>query len=142
MPQEKTWVINSGCTKHIVPSIDELDEITDANSNTTMRVANGENMQVQAIGMVTVQVSAHRTAIVNGVRRTIKVHMPLKLTNVYVVDGITVRLFSCRWGYKRDGISTQLDPQLCTKLPTGRRSTSLTRARTTRSLLSRHLTPP
>ena len=45
--------------------------------------------------------------------------MPLKLTNVYVVDGIKVRLFSTRWGYKRDSISTQLDPQLRINLPSG-----------------------
>ena len=45
----------------------------------------------------------------------------MTLTNVLAVPGIKCRLFSCRWGFNVDGISTYLNASNYLQLPTGSR---------------------
>jgi len=49
-----------------------------------------------AIGVATVFVEALRVTLSGGVRRSTKVRVPMRLSNVYVVPCIASRLFSYR----------------------------------------------
>ena len=102
-----------------------------------MRVANQQHFPVVAVavGVATVFVEALRITISDGVRRSTKVRVGLtldrrakvdqgaranaRLSYVYVVLGIALRLLSCRWGFNRDNIGTRLDANLCLTPPTG-----------------------
>jgi len=97
----------------------DLDFVTDADPVISVRVANQQHLPVVAIGVATVFVEALRVTLSGGVRRSTKVRVPMRLSNVYVVPGIALRLFSCRWGFDRDNIGTRLDADLCLTLPTG-----------------------
>ena len=55
--------------------------------------------------------------MINGVRKQTKVRMPLKLTSVYVVPGITSNLFSCKHGFEFNHIGTELNDRLCLTPP-------------------------
>jgi len=118
-PLERAWVIDCGSTKHIVPDISDLDYVTNGAPGTMVRVANKEFVPVTAIGVATVYVDAIRVTKVNGVDCAKAVCVPMRLTNVFVVPGISARLFSCRWGFDSNNISTRLEADLCLTLPTG-----------------------
>jgi len=74
----------------------------------TVTVANNVRIPVAAIGSITLQVTTS-----TGKCR------PIVLSNVLVVPGLKVRLFSCRWGYEHDGIETLLNAERCLKLADG-----------------------
>ena len=61
-------MVNGGCTKHIVASINMLTTITDSSPRTSVRVANNELLPVIAVGTVIAYVNAVRTKVINGVR--------------------------------------------------------------------------
>jgi hypothetical protein len=103
------WIIDFGCTKHIVPSLSDLTTITDGNPPfSTISVANKERLPIRAICIVTIRLV---TSTSNRV--------PVALLNVLVVPGIASRLFSCRWGFELDGIRTKLNSECCLLLPDG-----------------------
>ena len=96
-----------------------LTTIINRRPRTSVRVANNELFPVIAVGTVIAYVYAVRTKIIGGVRKQMKVRMPIKLTLVYVVPGIATSLFSCKHGIEFDQIGTELNGQLCLTLPTG-----------------------
>ena len=64
----RVYVVDGGCTKHIVGSINMLTTITDSSPRTLVRVANNQLLPVVAIGTVVAYVSAVRTKVIDGVR--------------------------------------------------------------------------
>jgi len=66
----------------------DLDFVTDADPVISVRVANQQHLPVVAIGVATVFVEALRVTLSGGVRRSTKVRVPMRLSNVYVVPGI------------------------------------------------------
>ena len=114
-------IVDGGCTKHIVASISMLTTITDSSPRASVRVANNELLPVIAVGTVIAYVYAVRTKMIGGVRKQMKVRMPIKLTSVYVVPGMAASLFSCKHGFEFNQIGTELNDKLCLTLPTGER---------------------
>jgi hypothetical protein len=109
--ESTAWIIDGDCTKHIGPSLSELTTITDRDPQfSTVSVANKERLPITATGSVTFDVASSSSKCV-----------PMTLTNVLVVPGIASRLFSCRWGFERDGIKTQLNSECCLVLPNSTR---------------------
>eukprot|EP00962_Isochrysis_galbana_P002605 scaffold708_cov86-Isochrysis_galbana.AAC.4 len=54
-PPDPTWIIDGGCTKHVVPSLSDLTTITDGNQPfSTISVANKERLPIQVIVTVTI----------------------------------------------------------------------------------------
>jgi hypothetical protein len=94
-----------------VPLLSDLTTITDRDPPfSTISVANKIRLLITAVASVTLKVTS-----------SIGICVPMTLTNVLVVPGIASRLFSCRWGYERDGINTQLNFECCLFLPDGTR---------------------
>jgi hypothetical protein len=99
------------CTKHIVPSLSDLTTITDGDPPvSTTSVANKERLPIRAIGTVSIHLVTS-----TGKR------VPVALSDVLIIPGIASHLFSCRWGYERDGIKTMLNSECCLLLPDGSR---------------------
>ena len=114
-------IIDCGATKHCTPHASQLDAITDRNPNRSMRVGNGSTVPVTAIGTMSLQVPT-----IWHERRKKKVSVrtgmeTMKLSNVMVVPGMHCRLFSCRWAYEHDGITTHLNGDQHLRLPSGSR---------------------
>lgn len=107
---DQIWIIDGGCTKHIVPSISDLTIRTKERLySPTISVANKERLPIIAVGSVSLQVKTS-----SGIRF-------MTLTHVLVVPGISSRLFSCRWGYEHDKIKTLLNSDCCLELFDGSR---------------------
>eukprot|EP00967_Tisochrysis_lutea_P122132 scaffold201875_cov23-Tisochrysis_lutea.AAC.1 len=51
--------------------------------------------------------------------RIVHRRVPVRLTGVRVVPGLTARLFSCRAAFENDKISTFLNKDCCLQLPGG-----------------------
>jgi hypothetical protein len=95
------WIIDGGCTKHIVPSLSDLTTITNRDPLlSTISIANKERLPITAVGLVTLEVTASDGTCV-----------PMTLTNVLVVPGIASRLYSCRWGFGRRILSHEREFQ-------------------------------
>jgi transposase InsO family protein len=117
----KDLIVDCGATKHCVPTVQELDTVTDSSPITTVRVGNNSHLSVTAIGTMSVKVKTqwvtrrkNKTTIVAGSET-------MRLSNVLVVPKMPCRLFSCRWGYDVDGIATYLNDSNCLQLPSGSR---------------------
>lgn len=103
------WVIDCGATKHCVPYTGDLSRVNCTRPNVWVRVANGTLIKATAMGEASVPVAS-----TNGPRN-------LHLSNVLVVPGLSQRLFSCKHGFEKDGISTHLNNALVLALPSGER---------------------
>ena len=80
-------------------------------------LGNAQKLPVTAVGTMRVKVNTIQLH-----RRKKKIsHVPatetMNLTNVLVVSGMPCRLFSTKWGYEKDGISTHLNGDGHLRLP-------------------------
>ena len=113
-------IVDCGASKHCVPSVDQLDEVIDRHPrHPGVTVGSGSRMPVTAVGNMKITVPTIRE-----VHRKKKVTIQhgketMKLTNVLAVAGMPCRLFSCKWGYEHDGISTHLNDSQHLRLPSG-----------------------
>ena len=103
------WVVDCGATKHCVPFIGDLSEITNSRPNIRVRVANGTWISVTAVGKAQVTVDSPGGPCT------------MHLSGVLVVPGLTQRLFSCRHGFEFDQIRTELNESRVLVLPGGKR---------------------
>ena len=113
-------IVDSGATKHCVSSIDQLDTITDrAPNHGGVRVGSGQKLAVQAVGNARIQVNTLQQRRRKKKLSTVQAVETMNLSNVLVVPGMPCRLFSTKWGYEHDGISTHLNKENCLRLPNG-----------------------
>ena len=103
------WVIDCGATKHCVPSESCCDKILCRPRDRHVRVANGQRIQVVAIGSVKV----HVQSTLGPTTMTLK--------TVLVIPAIRARIFSCEVGWQVDHIKTHLNDERCLELSTGAR---------------------
>ena len=101
------WLVDCGASRHCVPSVSMLSRVTDRSPTLRVQVANGQFVRVACIGDVRCSFAV----------RGIPVHFVLH--DVIVVPGFVRPLFSCAWGFKHDGIRTDLNDVQRLVLPCG-----------------------
>ena len=112
-------ICDGGATRHCTPHMSDLCKITCRNPNGCIRVGNGERLPVTAIGTMRTRVRTRTVIEQKGKKRVVEGQEVMTLTNVLCVPEMKVRLFSCDWGYKHDGIKTMLNDERCLMLPSG-----------------------
>ena len=116
-------IVDCGSTKHCVPDERSLWTIDDENPTGTVRVGNGKTLKVTKVGKMRITVLATEPLEARSAKKR-KPSVPkpttMILSNVLVVPEMPCRLFSCRWGYKHDGISTYLNDANYLRLPDGK----------------------
>ena len=85
------WIIDCGATKHCTPFLKDLARITKSNPTGTVRVGNGKQLRVAAVGTVHLRVSTVTTMRQGGRTRKHKGEETLTLTNVLVVPQLACR---------------------------------------------------
>ncbi|NCG06245.1 MAG: hypothetical protein GWP37_04670 [Gammaproteobacteria bacterium] len=105
----KAWIIDSGANRHCVPNRDALTTIQCAKPPLYIKTANGAIITAEYIGTI-----ERKIKTLDGLRR-------LRLTGVLVVPGLVSPLFSVKYGYTVDGISTHFNDICQMNLPDGSR---------------------
>lgn len=108
-PRDDSWVVDCGATKHCVPSESCCSTIEHWPKARFVKVANGFRLRVTSVGDARVLVES-----VQGTRTMI-------LSQVLVIPGLRAKLFSCKMGWRVDGIKTHLNDMECLELPCGAR---------------------
>ena len=96
------WVVDSGCSVHCTPSVNDLTHVDYTGSDRPLKVADKRNVTVTHTGRIDVPVEA--IAPDGTVTQDF-----LRLSRVLVVPSFRNRLFSCSAGRRQDSLRTVLD---------------------------------